>query len=930
MLAKQLLALMAVVVILIGWLVADFNILYERYANRPAIEAEITNFLGRRFSLLDLKFDPLEGIELLNLRIQAQSGREEDDLFRAAVVHIRYNPASIARGQIEPTEVDLILPVFNFVPNPQKQWDLIEMVRRLSLGNDRRPAEAGILAARRKPIVRIYDGSARFGHPDLLAANKAFLLDHFDLSLHPFTGGRYKVEGGARSAMLGKWAVEGEMDIETQTAHYVFRGHGLKADANLEGILSPDLLNIWGHYAPAGLINLEVRVDIDAVHEENNRYFVIADFDGVRAQFWKFPYPAEDVRGRVEFHKEGAKIVGLDGRRGGCTFHVRGHTDGYGREAGVELFIDISKIPFDDTLMNAIPAPSRKGWELFQPSAGTLSGSVRVVRDHGLDQPTRTYMTLSCEDARFTFRDVPAAVSQVNGELKIDDRTITLSHLKGRRGGTDDTVEIFGVVRDLATDTPSYTVTVESPRLTLNEDLRKAVPPTITRIWELYRPTGALGLRLEARREPDPNAKPTLEMTVTCLGNTAVAGSLEYPVTDLTGSIHYHAPFVDLNHLEARHGGATIQVHGSIELDPSGNDFNLKIGGTAVPFDEALLRTMPEDFRNLLLEQNPSGALDFTAGVNHRSARNNIPPSSVCDAEIRLIDVGLDPGVALSEMQGKILVQCQLGQEARFIGSVNLDSIRIENKTLSGFSTTFQQANRRLTLHDLKATAYDGHLEGSFQIATDTRAFTTDAKVTGLNLQKFARDTFASGRDINGELGAEFHLEGTGKDTAALTGNGVLRIRDAHLWEAPVLLEVVNTLKLTGRTPFTNVEIPFTIADRKFHTPKLAFQSDTASLNGSGNLDFDGNLDLTLEGEFISRLLPTIPVITPFLVTIERALYALDVSGTFKEPRVSPKPFPFLGGRDRAPREPLGPSRPGENGADPERKPPPTENGRPR
>ena len=122
-------------------------------------------------------------------------------------------------------------------------------------------------------------------------------------------------------------------------------------------------------------------------------------------------------------------------------------------------------------------------------------------------------------------------------------------------------------------------------------------------------------------------------------------------------------------------------------------------------------------------------------------------------------------------------------------------------------------------------------------------------------------------------------------DISTLKGNGWVRFTKADLGTRPAALKFKEFLqgKVAEDGVINRGKVEFTIAN-----PEIILKSDALTIVGFGKADFDGKLDVNLFSETLLK----VPFIGPIMNALNRAIYAVRITGTFTEPE--PQAFSLI------------------------------------
>src|SRR5207237_802867 len=85
--------------------------------------------------------------------------------------------------------------------------------------------------------------------------------------------------------------------------------------------------------------------------------------EGMAGEFYKFPYPVDQVTGTVEYEltsdRHRTVTVNVEGKAKGRPVRLMGRIDGAKSREAVELDLWVDRLALDDHVLRALPARSR-------------------------------------------------------------------------------------------------------------------------------------------------------------------------------------------------------------------------------------------------------------------------------------------------------------------------------------------------------------------------------------------------------------------------------------------------------------------------------------------------------------------------------------------------------------------------------------------
>lgn len=244
-------------------------------------------------------------------------------------------------------------------------------------------------------------------------------------------------------------------------------------------------------------------------------------------------------------------------------------------------------------------------------------------------------------------------------------------------------------------------------------------------------------------------------------------------------------------------------------------------------------------------------------------------------------------------LPGKISVE---GGTLRLVTSVF-------SPTFTGLDATIDVEPRRFVLQTAAAGALGGRASLSGWLGRGGEAgWALQANVAAADVRELKKGTKLERRRLDGRLDGFLSLE-RGTAGAAL-GAGWLDIRDGHLLELPVLLSVLNLLRLNapGDSFVHSWRTDFQVLADRLHVERSYVMTDGICLFGDGDIHFEGQrVDL----DFVPRLSGEPPegyetlaeAEEPVADFVRRNLLAnIEVKGTWMSPVAETTPLRVITG----------------------------------
>ena len=161
--------------------------------------------------------------------------------------------------------------------------------------------------------------------------------------------------------------------------------------------------------------------------------------------------------------------------------------------------------------------------------------------------------------------------------------------------------------------------------------------------------------------------------------------------------------------------------------------------------------------------------------------------------------------------------------------------------------------------------------------------------------------TLSGRQSYRGELGAAIDLSGLGNNVRSIQGKGEAHITQGDLGELPVALRFINFLnsnlslldspRTSGKTAFDSADVAFRIDHGTAILDPIKLTGSAVSLQGSGNRDPLGNLDIQLRVLY-GRDRLHLPIVSDLMREASGQFLIVHVLGPSSNPRFKLETLP--------------------------------------
>jgi hypothetical protein len=788
---------------------------------------------------------------------------------------------------------------------------------------------------RREPGGRL-QVTGQAGLKDVAAAYRGFPYPLNDLA------GTIGFDGsGVRtidlSAMGGKVSIDGTID-DAEAMELIIEGKDVALDARLREAMGKRFGYVWERLKPRGYAGF-----LATVRQSPGRTWTL-DLDilltGKAAiTYAGFPYPLENLTGKVQIRGDDVRFTGVEcHRRGRRLAIIRGRLTDLNNDElySTRLDLDIERMPIDDTFRNALPAKARRVVESLHAEGMIDTARVQVSDStaEGLDftvQATLDGVSLLYDEFPYAIHDAAGQVTVRPDEVILgtggNERPIIGRHgqaevaLSGRVGYADQTqVKLWVGARNLPFDAQLY----------------RACPEAVQAVWDQFSPEGKAEISLNFQHALSDETVKDYRLAIRPAKMDIQYENFPMPLRGVVGEIIITPEQVDLSKLQAQHEGQFVQIDGRIRSERGRRVGELAVEARDIKVNKELLDALPDEMgplakkfrsagtagmkiKRLRFEAvEPSEAQEAVAGVRVSAPEpggdasaadgRDAPPEAEQIAKLAwsaegifsVQNVTMDLGLESKNITGSLAGKVSSAQEGLGIeGELRLDNVEVGPRKLTDLrGNVVKSPKGNLIIFDkLRGRVHEGKLAGFAEIRLAKQI------EYGLSLE-FERvdldSLFNAGVeksddrvDVQGNLAGRVSLVArAGQEN--LKAEGQILIDKAKLYKLPVLLGFLHVVYVTLPTDsaFTEASVQYEIRKGKLVFGEIRLNGNALSLVGSGNMVLKNDrLDLTFVAGPPGKLPSFGKVADEIANFVAKGLHVVKVTGTIHKPNIRSVPL---------------------------------------
>lgn len=686
----------------------------------------------------------------------------------------------------------------------------------------------------------------------------------------------------------------------------------LELNSALLNVLPASLRDQWPKYLPSGRVSAKLNASYDGQRWHQNLSVACLD---VAFRFHKFPYPMQHARGNVAL-RDDVLTVDLHALAGNQPMSISGRIE-HPQTAPLGGFtIETLKGPglaVDEVLLRAMEEKPQAILRSLSPR-GRVSVKMELWND-APGAPTHKHLLAQVLDGAIRYERFPYPLGGIHGTLEMADDQWSFRDLVG--SNDTGTVRCHGRFGDTP-EGKQLLLTFNGGNIALEEELRDALGrPTIERLWRELRLQGTVDLEeLTIRYCPQFPPPQRLRISLRAVpqpGTTSIEPvNFPYRLENLRGTLVYRDGHVTIDSLRAEHGEVRLVGKVTCDFQPDGN-WGLRLDDLSVDqleIDREFVRHLPERFKEAVRQWNPGGSVHLRGSLS--AGRGGGPDDPVeADWNLQLVTSqgSIQFGVPLENIHGAVRLVGGFHQgRLHSRGELDIDSLTYDDVQFTRITGPIWIDDRRVLLgtsveppanerpRSVSGQVFGGTLYGDGWImlgATPRYRFRT--RLFQADLTQTAQEVLAGRQNLRGNVYATAEIWGEGQSLNALGGRGHVRLRDADIYELPVMIALLKLLSVRepDSSAFSEADIDFVIEGSHIYLNPIQFRGDVISLVGRGEMDFHARVDLTF-GTRLGRGQLNLPLLREILGGAGDQIVVLHVEGPAHHPQVWREPLPAV------------------------------------
>jgi len=737
-----------------------------------------------------------------------------------------------------------------------------------------------------------------------------FTADRAGIGCEQFEGhsGSTLLRGSCRYA---GWDADADLDLVLETERLIIGRHW-------EPFLPPALASQWSKLLPAGEVDIQARLARRAGRLSHD---IAVRCRNLSLTYYRFPYRVDRTVGTVTW-RDGSVAVHLAGQAGGRPVHLEATLDTAAEGTPGTVAVRGEGIPIDDALLASLPAAHADVVRRLRATGG-FDFAFRHERSPRLADGFTNTLGIRLTRCTLAYSGFPYPLSNVGGSIHMDGHRWTIRDVTG--SNDEGQIRCSGTLETDPAGAGLLTLDLAGTGVVLEPELRDALPPGMRQIWNDLAPRGNAEFTARVRHRVGTR-RTEVELEASPLGDTVSIEPAWFPyrLERLQGRLSWRDGLLRFEGIRGIHARTTVSAEGSCRFLPDGGWHVSFTRLTADRFriDHDLLRALPAGLQKAVVETRLKGLLSVDGAIDiHSAALREVPlsgdrggplpgPAAAWDIRLDMEQAMLDAGVPLEHVCGGIRLRGSSdGQSWRSFGDLAIDAATwrgLQVTSIRGplaidpggvrFGAPAAGLAEPGSPRRLTARLAGGTLQLDAHLATDEAGrFVLGVALTDVDLARLTADLAGGPTSSRGRLQGGLEMAGSRSGSHSFNGRGHVRLRDADLYELPVIVSLLKILRVRvpDRTAFGSSLVDFRIEGPRAYLDSIELSGDAISLVGAGEIDLDSNIRLTfrpLMGEAASQL----PAMKRLLGGAGGQFLLVHVDGTLAEPVTSTEAFPTL------------------------------------
>jgi hypothetical protein len=726
--------------------------------------------------------------------------------------------------------------------------------------------------------------------------------------------------------------------LSRRSAFIVTNIQGLIFDTKLvDGIVplfNENLKNTVSKFDHVGSANLEAELIWTKGNWQPKKLNI--DFLELNLTYLPVPYRLDRLRGNLQINADSIMRVSLKGQSDdSLKMNIDGEYKNVLIDPAGQVQIQCEDVPIDEKLINIIPHKERQTIMSLHP-AGKINANLIVTHPPN-DLPIKKYIEVSMNKINICYDKFPYPLRDITGLLRFNNDVWTFENIVAGNESARITGNGFLQPVESIGDknlTYEFQLFVKAVSLPIDGQLPAALlNDSHSDLLKSLQAKGKVNLEAKIYYRSQDNSNNNdfrlVFKTEPCAGLSIQPTKFPYRIENLQGELLYDNDTVTSKLLTGTNlNGIKISSGLMCKFDSDGK-WIMRLEAVDVEriaIDKVLLEVLPVDLKTSIESLQLTQPVTLKGLIELSKDNAKKPLRTIWDIYLVLHQNTANLGVMVQNIFGGVkLVGYAEDELARLAGEIQIDSAMINGfqindvkgpffydglvkqlylglpaqKTLPSPPDIPQFQNFRRSLWfigfhrtiPIAGKLFDGTIMcNGIAAMSDGFSYSINANLFDIHVGKMARDLLPGTQKISGTMNCSTQFWGTGRKMETMSGRGKIELRNANIYEAPVMLRVLRELSIKPTDPgagtFDKSDINYSIKGNRIFFNPISFEGGLFSLTGSGEMKLDTReVNLTMKTRLGNRR-THVPVISDVLGWAGDQIIQLNVQGKISDPIV--------------------------------------------
>ena len=703
---------------------------------------------------------------------------------------------------------------------------------------------------------------------------------------------------------------------ERQQAELTVNLRDCRFDDELIGVLSPFLNDeteyLLAQYDYDGTADLQASLSC-----RNGKWYpknVSIQIAEVGFAYKNFPYRVDRLAGDLLIDETALLRFHFKSKQDSpLKVEIEGRYTNIFEDAAGKVVIIVEEVPIDSKLLRALPLESQKVVHSLQP-AGKLKARLIFELPPG-DVPVNKQFDIALDQVSLRYDQFPYPLRDVTGTLNYNGTAWQFREVVGANGTAvirgSGYLQPAGSLYEHVVDenAQEFVLHVEAEELPVDDQIMQALPhPEQRQLLQSLNVNGRVNLAAQIQYRTDEQKLNLKFQAVPRAGLSIYPDRFPYKIDNVDGEIRFENGRVFAETpLTGTHRNTKWQSGLDCRFNEEGH-LVLRLAPLDIDFlqvDRELLDALPKQLQHFLESLQLTRPFNLSGGIEyHQSAQGQ----QAVHWNLRWIlhQNNATLGFPVESIFGIVHLAGVSADDRVYVnGELNLDSLMAGGFQITSVRGPFTFDGNRLRLgtqadrlpespaRPLSGIFCDGVIRAAgLVVVADNVSYDIRADLMGADLAKIAQVVEPTAQKAAGKLNCiNVHLSGVGTKMETVVGRGSIQLRDANIYGAPVMVQLLRELRIRETDPdagmFSVMDVDFRLSGMQMFIDSVIFEGGAISLHGDGLVKLDDRqLDLTMRTRLGSRRMQ-IPLISDIVGGGVDQLIQLRITGHIGEPVVT-------------------------------------------